>query len=81
MGRTIPALFQMLKENSNDVMFNPKFFEQRETKAIDNCPKIVAVKPNKDNKGEVELKYNVGTRGNGRDQPRWPNDLSVEVVQ
>lgn len=70
----------MLKENSGNIVYNPDFFEQRETKAIKDCPKIRAVKPIINYDGEVKLGYNVGTRGNGRDQPRWPNDLTVEVV-
>ena len=31
--------------------------------------------------GEVEPGFQVGTRGNGVDQPRWPEDLMVEVVE
>jgi hypothetical protein len=30
--------------------------------------------------GLVELKYNVGTRGNGVDKPKWPENLMTEVV-
>lgn len=30
--------------------------------------------------GEVNLSYNVGTRGNGVDKPFWPQDLLTEVV-
>lgn len=70
----------MIKEHSADILFNPKFFEEREAKAVDNCPKIKAVKPIINFNDEVKLGYNVGTRGNGRDQPRWPSDLTVEVV-
>lgn len=82
MGRTIPALLTMLKENSGDVVFNPKFFEERDAKAINDTLKIRAVKPIIQYAEEkVKLQYNVSTRGNGRDQPRWPQDLSVEVVE
>ena len=28
----------------------------------------------------VELRYNVGTRGNGVDRPVWPNDLTTEII-
>jgi hypothetical protein len=64
-------------KNSN--LFDPSFFEDRESKAIGVV--VRTVKPIirfKD--GEVELRYNVGTRGNGKDAPRWPEDLMVEVV-
>ena len=69
----------MLKTNTNDTVFKPEFFEQREAKNLETTfiqVKPIAQFPNK----EVELRYNVGTRGNGVDQPRWPKDLSVEVV-
>ena len=72
----------MLRENSGDVIFNPKFFEEREAKALKDSPKIRTVKPIVEYAdGKVKPGYNVGTRGNGRDQPRWPDDLSVEVVE
>lgn len=29
---------------------------------------------------EVQLGFNVGTRGNGKDAPKWPSDLMTEVV-
>lgn len=29
----------------------------------------------------VSLRYNVGTRGNGFDEARWPADLLIEVVK
>lgn len=80
MGRTIPEYIKMIKENSNKIVFNPSFFEEREAKAIENCEKILAVKPIIDYQDQVKLGYNVSTRGNGRDKPYWPSDLSVEVV-
>ena len=30
--------------------------------------------------GEVRPGFDVGTRGNGRDDARWPTDLDVDVV-
>ncbi|KIV99006.1 hypothetical protein, variant [Verruconis gallopava] len=80
MGYTIPAHLKMLREYDAETMFKPSFFEQRESKNL--CATFVGVKPiaqfpNK----EIELGYHVGTRGNGIDQPRWPKDLSVEVVK
>lgn len=78
MGQTIPAFLHMIKENSGSVVFSPKFFEHRKTEALDTT--IELVKPIIDFGGEVKLGYNVGTRGNGHDAPRWPSDLMIEVV-
>lgn len=80
MGYTIPAMIKLIQENVKDVVFNPSFFESRISKYLDTTfivVKPIAQFPNE----EVELRYNVGTRGNGVDQPVWPQDLSVEVVQ
>ncbi len=78
MGQTIPEYLKMIKENSDAIVFNPKFFEERKAKAIGSA--VRAVKPIIDFGGEVKLGYNVGTRGNGKDAPKWPSDLMVEVV-
>jgi hypothetical protein len=70
---------QMMKVNSSEVFFNPKFFEVRHSGAIDadvKCVRPIVRYP----QGNVTLKYNVGTRGNGVDQPRWPEDLLTEIV-
>ncbi|KAF3032665.1 hypothetical protein E8E12_004090 [Didymella heteroderae] len=79
MGYTLPRFMQMLKANAGDVVLRPEFFENRYSGAIGKdilCPKPIIQYPG----GKVELKYNVGTRGNGVDQPRWPEDLMTEVV-
>ncbi|KAJ9635543.1 hypothetical protein H2201_003201 [Coniosporium apollinis] len=80
MTYTIPRVLDMIQKNSGDVVFNPKFFEDRDSKALG--VKIRTVKPiiNFDG-GEIDLGFNVGTRGNGKDQPRWPDDLLSEVVE
>lgn len=79
MGHTLPRFMQMLKANAGDVVLRPEFFEKRYSGAINThiqCPKPVIQYPG----GKVELKYNVGTRGNGVDQARWPADLMTEIV-
>ncbi|KAL6705948.1 hypothetical protein ACN47E_006227 [Coniothyrium glycines] len=79
MGYTLPRFLQMLKENANDVIFNPEFFEIRHSGAIGkdiHCVKPIIQYPAK----KVSLAYNVGTRGNGVDQPKWPTDLMTEIV-
>ncbi|KAF2661961.1 CoA-transferase family III [Lophiostoma macrostomum CBS 122681] len=79
MPYLLPRYLKMLQENSKDVLFNPSFFERRHSGALGQdiiCPKPVVQFP----QGPVELKFNVGTRGNGVDQARWPQDLMTEVV-
>ena len=79
MGYTLPRFLHMLGTNSSEILFKPDFFEMRHSGAIGKDVK--AVKPIVQYPGgKVELKYNVGTRGNGVDQPRWPLDLMTEVV-
>lgn len=72
-------MMKLLYQNDQDTLFKPDFFEPRHSRILDTT--FVVAKPTLQfPKGEITLKYNVGTRGNGTDQPRWPNDLSVEVV-
>lgn len=78
MGYLIPRYMANIAKNSK--LLNPAFFEDRESKAIGvvvRTPKPI-IKYDDD---EVQLKYNVGTRGNGKDAPRWPEDLMTEVVR
>lgn len=78
MGYLLPKYVHMLIKNSK--LMSPAFFEDRQSKAIGAV--VRTVKPIvKYEKDQVELKYNVGTRGNGKDAPRWPEDLMTEVVQ
>ncbi|PCG91940.1 CoA-transferase family III [Penicillium occitanis (nom. inval.)] len=77
MNYMIPRYIEMIMKNSK--IISPSFFEDRESKAIGTIvrtPKPV-IKYDND---QVQLKYNVGTRGNGKDAPRWPVDLMTEVV-
>lgn len=79
MQHTWPTMAGLLCKHDAQTLFQPAFFDQRVSKALDTTfiqMKTVAQFPNK----EVELSYNVGTRGNGVDQPVWPSDLSVEIV-
>ncbi|KAH6642898.1 CoA-transferase family III domain-containing protein [Boeremia exigua] len=79
MGYTLPRFMKMLHANARDVVLRPEFFETRHSAAIGadvRCPKPIIQFPG----GKVELKFNVGTRGNGVDQPRWPADLMTEIV-
>ncbi|XPS72553.1 hypothetical protein M3J09_004716 [Ascochyta lentis] len=79
MNYTLPRFLQMLKANAGDVVLKPDFFEKRHSGAIGKdilCIKPIVQYP----AGKVELRYNVGTRGNGVDQPKWPADLMTEIV-
>lgn len=74
----IPRYMNMLEKNSG--LLSPEFFEDRESKAINMV--VRTVKPIiKFNEDQIKLRYNVGTRGNGKDAPRWPEDLMTEVVR
>jgi hypothetical protein len=79
MFDTVPEYVKMLKANSADQVFKPDNFHvlhSRQMKLEIKCPKPALQFPS----GEVHLCYNVGTRTNGTDLPRWPEDLTVEVV-
>ncbi|RDW62021.1 alpha-methylacyl-CoA racemase-2 [Coleophoma cylindrospora] len=79
MGYTIPRYLGMMMKNSGDKLFKPDYFEDRESRNLGI--KVTTVKSILQFPGEeVKLGFNVGTRGNAVDAPRWPEDLSVEVV-
>jgi len=68
----------MITKNSK--LFHPSFFEDRESKAIGAV--VRTIKPIiKYDSDQVQLRYNVGTRGNGKDAAQWPDDLMTEVVR
>ena len=73
-------MMKLLYQHDAAVLFQPSFFEERESKNLKTT--FVGVKPVLQFPSkEVELRYNVGTRANGVDQPHWPRDLKVEVVK
>lgn len=76
---TIPRHLAMIHKNSKDVLLRDEFFENRSCKNLGiniRTPRPILSFPN----GEVKPGYNVGTRTNGVDQPRWPADLMSETV-
>lgn len=83
MMYTLPRFISMLATNSKDKVLKDRYFENRESGVLG--VKIRTVKPilqfGDGDAAKVKLGFNVGTRGNGTDQPRWPKDLSVEVVK
>ncbi|KAL4861472.1 hypothetical protein BDV12DRAFT_66731 [Aspergillus spectabilis] len=75
----IPAVMKSLFVNSGEQLFQPGFFEVRYSGAVDRHFK--AVRPVLTFPGkEVNLQFNVGTRSNGHDAARWPDDLRREVI-
>ena len=78
MGITIPKYMEMLKSKKAPFL-DPRFFEDRENKAL-GVP-VKTVKPILTFPDQVVRPgYNVGSRGNGVDQPKWPEDLLTEIV-
>jgi hypothetical protein len=76
-GVILPAHLKLCGEQG---LFDRKHFEIRRSVAIGANMRIV--KPVLEfTDGEVQLGYQVGTRGNGVDAARWPADLSTEVVE
>lgn len=78
MNYTVPRYIEMLKREGT--LFNLDFFEIRESKALGGLLIRTAKPVLQFPPGTVELFFNVGTRGNGVDQPRWPTDLLTEIV-
>ena len=78
MAYTLPAMFKSLAENVNETLYRPEFFERRKSKAVGR--EFLQVKPIAQFEDEVKLEYNVGTRSNGVDKPRWPDDLRIEII-
>jgi hypothetical protein len=82
MHYTMARMIGMLMKNTPS-LFDPGFFEDRESKALGTTLRMV--KPisrfqGDQSAGGVRLGFNVGTRGNGVDAPKWPADLMTEIV-
>ncbi|PPQ87052.1 hypothetical protein CVT25_000024 [Psilocybe cyanescens] len=76
---TLPPLLGMLASHQAPIL-NPSFFEIRDNRAI-GVP-VRTVRPILTfPEGAVKLGYNIGSRGNGVDQPVWPEDLMEEIVK
>ncbi|KAK2017372.1 CoA-transferase family III [Colletotrichum eremochloae] len=80
MAHTVPIMSKLLHEHDSKTLFQPQFFEIRTSKAVGGT--FWVVKPVLQfHNNAVEMGYNVGTRGNGVDEPIWPTNLAVEVVK
>lgn len=80
MPYTVPAVGKLLYQHDMDTLFQEHFLEPRRSNAVDGTFMVVKPVAQYADKA-VDLKFNVGTRGNGVDQPIWPADLSVEIVE
>jgi hypothetical protein len=83
MLQLLPSYMGMLFKNSAAKLFKPTYFMTRpaEALALGKSLTMKIVKPVLQfPKDKVRLGYNVSTRGNGIDAPKWPKDLMVEIV-
>ena len=75
----LPSILGSLRNNSIDLFTNPAYYTIKHNNVLNADFRIV-----KDciqwPTGSVDFDYCIATRPNGVDQPRWPNDLTVEVV-
>ncbi|KAJ7187607.1 CoA-transferase family III domain-containing protein [Mycena pura] len=75
---------QLLMKNAPGRIVRPNWLEDRQSDAIG--ARVRTVKPiaewedNTDGSRGVQPGFNVGTRGNGVDAPRWPDNLLEEVI-
>ncbi|KAK7439810.1 hypothetical protein VKT23_017386 [Stygiomarasmius scandens] len=84
MPVTLPAFFKMLEENehSREALLKKEFWEVRRNEAMGKGVTVRAVKPVMVfPEGLVKPGFQVGTRPNGRDKPRWPEDLETVVIE
>jgi len=81
MFHTLPRVVGGLRDDVEIAarLFQPRFFTDEQPKLMGKTMRIVAPVLQFPG-GEVEPGYNVGTRPNGVDQPRWPEDLDTEFV-
>ncbi|KAH7268179.1 CoA-transferase family III domain-containing protein [Fusarium solani] len=80
-GVSVPQVLGRLRSGpARKRLFRPEFFEERVSPSVFGDKKFRCVKGVADWHGVVKLGYNVGTRGNGVDAPKWPDDLMQEVI-
>ncbi|KAE8353373.1 CoA-transferase family III domain-containing protein [Aspergillus coremiiformis] len=79
MLASVPLMMKSLMQNCAAQLFQPHFFEIRYSRAVNKYFKMlrpVLSFPDE----QVSLRYNVGTRSNGHDAARWPEDLCTETI-
>lgn len=80
MQTMLAAMMPIIMKNSASTLFKSNHFMTYYCKYLEKDVKIVAPILQFP-QGEVKPGYSVGTRTNGVDMPRWPTDLTVEVVK
>ena len=80
MQHTLPRVLGAVQRSSADKLFKEEFFTQYFVKSLGKTLRIVAPVLRFPNQ-EVKPGFDVGTRTNGVDEPRWPEDLSVKRVE
>ncbi|THU96254.1 CoA-transferase family III [Dendrothele bispora CBS 962.96] len=84
MPVTLVKVCKMLAENerSREALFKEEFWEVRENEALGKGVRVKALRPAlRFPEGLVKPGFQVGTRPNGRDKPRWPEDLDTVVIE
>ncbi|KEF59613.1 uncharacterized protein A1O9_04459 [Exophiala aquamarina CBS 119918] len=78
MNYTIPCYIEMMRKQKT--LLNLEYFEKRVSGALNGLvfrvPRPILQFP----QNTVQLRFNVGTRGNGVDEARWPDHLLTEIV-
>ncbi|KPI34741.1 Succinate--hydroxymethylglutarate CoA-transferase [Cyphellophora attinorum] len=77
-GVILPAHLKLCAQQG---LFEKRHFEVRKSGALGGLPMRMVKPVLQYLDGHVELGFNVGTRGNGVDAARWPEDLLNEVVE
>ncbi|KAI1418338.1 CoA-transferase family III [Hypoxylon sp. FL1857] len=79
MQSMLPKLLTALYKFDSEILFQREFFAHFRSGALNTT--FIQIRPIARFKDDaIELKYNVGTRGNGVDAPTWPADLRREIV-
>ncbi|KAK0621953.1 CoA-transferase family III domain-containing protein [Bombardia bombarda] len=81
MQYTLPKTIQAIHKTSAAKLFKPSFFAQYKVKVLGDVMMRIVAPVLQFPGGEVKPGYHIGVRTNGVDQPRWPDDLGVEVVE
>ncbi|KAK3323243.1 CoA-transferase family III domain-containing protein [Cercophora scortea] len=80
MFYALPIVLKMIQEKSAGKLLKPEFFTQYRVKNLGGISMRHVAPVLEFPNGEVKPGFDVGTRTNGVDQARWPEDLDVEVV-
>ena len=79
MRTTIPAFMHSLHQNHLELFTDPTYYIIKHNNVLNEDFRIVKDciqwPPN-----SIDFDYQIAARGNGTDMPRWPKDLSVEIV-